>query len=156
MLLIDTREKPGAIKSIVARLDQQGVPYARQKLDVGDYLLTENPALVIDRKQNLGELLTNLCSPDKARFWREVRRARDTHVKLIVLVEHGPQVKRIEDVALWQSKYSRVSGRELMERIYACHTSYGVEFLFCRKQDTGRRIVQLLTDALPGGQAARP
>ena len=82
---------------------------------------------------------------DKSRFWREVRRAREQGIKLIVLCEHGGKIKTIKDIAGWSSPYSPVSGRALMDEIYKCHISYGVEFLFCSKKSTGKRIVELLT-----------
>lgn len=31
-----------------------------------------------------------------------------------------------------------------MERIYKVHIAYGVDFLFCDKRCTGRRIVEIL------------
>ena len=115
-------------------------------MDVADYQIEGYDELVIDRKQNLDELARNLTSrDDKSRFWREVRRARERGAKMIVLCEHGGSVKRIEDVKNWRSKYSSVSGRALMEKIYKVHISYGVEFLFCDKRSTGRRIYELLT-----------
>ena len=97
----------------------------------------ENPALVV-------ELCANLCSGDRGRFWREIRRAKAMGVKLIILCEHGGAVKTIRDVARWRSRYSPFGGRDLMERIYRVHISYGVEFLFCDKRRTGEQIVRLL------------
>lgn len=117
-----------------------------RKLDVGDYML-EGGKITIDRKENLDELAKNLTNArDHARFMKEVRRAREQGLKLIVLCEHGGQIKSIPDVAGWTSKYSPVSGRFLMERIYQVHISYGVEFLFCDKRTTARRILELLNE----------
>ena len=114
------------------------------KLDVGDYMLAEKPNVSVDRKKDLGELLTNLCSSDSSRFWREVRRAHERKIKLYILCEHGGAIKRIDDVKKWQSKYSKVSGKTLAERMYKVHIAYGVEFLFCDKRSTGRRIMEIL------------
>lgn len=114
------------------------------KLDVGDYML-EGGQITVDRKHSLDELARNLTNPkDHARFMKEVRRAKEQRLKLIVLCECGGKVKTIPDVASWQSKHSPVSGRYLMERIYQTHISYGVEFLFCDKRSTPRRILELL------------
>ena len=63
---------------------------------------------------------------------------------MIVLCEHGKGVKSIPDVVGWNSKYSPVNGRILQEKIYQCHISYGVEFLFCRKSETAAKIIELL------------
>lgn len=143
MIIFDTREKKN--DHVKNYFDKHGICYKVQKLDVGDYMI-EGGKVSIDRKQNLSELATNLMNrADKSRFWKEVRRAREQGIKLIVLCEHGGKVKTIKDVAGWSSPYSPVSGRALMEAIYKCHISYGVEFLFCSKRSTGKRIVELLT-----------
>ena len=144
MLLIDTREHPQAIAKIVAHMKSHHVPYTMCKLDVGDYMLSGVDGVSVDRKKDLNELLTNLCSMDASRFWREIRRAHERKIKLYVLCEHGGNVKSIEDVKHWKSKYSKVSGRTLAERIYKVHIAYGVEFLFCDKRSTGRRIMEIL------------
>ena len=152
-IYVDTREHPSAIRNILATFDRQGIAHELRKLDVGDYRLDTNPALAIDRKQSLGEVCTNLCSPgDKGRFWREVQRAREQRIKLIVLCEHGKGVRSIEDVAKWRNTYGLVSGRDLMEAIYKCHISYGVEFLFCDKCETGDRIIELLGAGSSGNE----
>lgn len=142
-VIVDTREKKNAhILKYFARHD---VEYIEKKMDIADYGIEGDLRIVIDRKQNLDELSRNLLNAkDKSRFWKEVRRAHAAKVKMIVLCEHGGQIKTIPDVASWHSKYSPVSGRSLMERIYDCHIAYGVDFLFCDKRSTGRRILELL------------
>lgn len=142
MIICDTREK--ANQNILAYFDKLGIEYKVKKLDTGDYMDSEKMDITIDRKRNLGELLTNLCSKDDNRFWREVRRSKEQKIKMIVLCEHGGKIKSIRDVASWKSKYSKVTGRQLMEEIYKVHIAYGVEFLFCDKRSTGRRILELL------------
>ena len=142
MYIFDSREKKN--DHVKAYFDKHGIAYRVQKLDVGDYMV-EGGKTSVDRKQNLSELATNLMNrADHARFWKEVRRAREQGIKLIVLCEHGGKVKTIKDVAAWSSPYSPVSGRALMEEIYKCHISYGVEFLFCSKRSTGRMIHDIL------------
>ena len=76
-----------------------------------------------------------------------MRRAKEKRIRMIVLCEHGGQIKDIKSVANWHSKYSPVSGRALMEEIYRVHIAYGVDFLFCDKRSTGRRIIELLGGA---------
>lgn len=142
MYIFDTREKKN--DHIKAYFDRHGIAYRVEKLDVGDYMISGGKVSV-DRKQNLSELATNLMNrADKSRFLREVRRAREHGIELIVLCEHGGKVKTIKDVAGWISPYSPVSGRALMDEIYKCHISYGVEFLFCSKRSTGRIIHDIL------------
>lgn len=146
MIICDTREK--ANYRILQYFKKHKIPYIERKLDTGDYMDSGRMDITIDRKQNLGELLRNMCSPDKSRFWREIRRSQKEGIKFIILCEHGGKYKCIQDVAAYRDKYSKVSGRELMERMYAAHIAYGVEFLFCDKRSTGKRIVELLRDGL--------
>ena len=93
MYIFDTRERKN--DHIKAYFDRNGIPYKVEKLDVGDYMV-EGGKVSVDRKQNLSELCTNLTSrDDHARFWREVRRAKECGIKLIVLCEHGGQIHGI-------------------------------------------------------------
>ncbi len=142
MIICDTREK--ANQRILRYLEAHRIPFVERKLDTGDYMESERMDITIDRKKDLGELLKNMCSSDKSRFWREIRRSRQEGIKFIILCEHGGPYKTIEDVAGYKDRYSKVSGRELMERMYAAHIAYGVEFLFCDKRSTGKRIVEIL------------
>lgn len=141
---IDSREKAKAIQNILKELDNQKVDYFSSKLYVGDYMSLDNPRLVIDRKQNLGEVCTNLCSKDNSRFWDELRRAHKAGIKLIFLVEHSNQIKSIPDVAKWSSKYSTITGRQLIDKMFQVAISYSVDWEFCDKLHTGRRIIELL------------
>lgn len=143
-IIEDTRNKEGKHDNVRIYCENHGIELIRQKLDVGDYQVPGG-RIAIDTKRNLSELATNLMNrADKSRFWKEVRRAYEQGLKLIVLCEHGGKVKTIKDVAGWNSPYSPVSGRALMEQIYRAHISYGVEFVFCSKRSTGKRIVELL------------
>lgn len=144
MFIFDSREKKN--DHIKRWFEKNGIEYTVHKLDVGDYALDTRPGLSIDRKANCDELAMNLMNKsDRARFWREVRRAREAGIRLFVLCEHGRGIEKIEDVKLWRSVYSRVTGRSLMEEIYRVHIAYGVEFLFTDKRHTAKRIYDLLT-----------
>ena len=143
-ILVDTREHPSAIKKILRTFERNGVAYEIKKLDVGDYCLDTDPSLVVDRKHNLQEVSQNLCSPDKGRFFRELKRAKDNGIHIVFLVEHGPNIKSIEQIQNFHNKYSRVSGRDLMEAVYRCHIAWGVDFVFCDKRSTGKKILELL------------
>lgn len=143
-IIIDSREKK--CDHIKAWFDKNGVEYEVKKLDVGDFMFPDNPKVSVDRKQNLSELSRNLTNKaDHSRFWKEVRRAREQGIKLYILCEHGGKIKSIQDVALWNDKYSGVNGRHLMDVIYKLHIGWGVEILFCDKRCTARRIVEILT-----------
>lgn len=149
-IIVDSREKWTQPNSADTRIrdyfDRHGIAYAVQKLDVGDYALNGTKT-VIDRKQSLEELSRNLLNrSDSSRFWREVRRAHEQGIKLIVLCEHGGKIKTIRDVAGWKSKYSPASGRRLLDEMVRLEMSYGVRWVFCGKRSTGKMIVQLLEE----------
>lgn len=141
--IFDTREKKN--DHIKAYFERHGLDYTVRKLDVGDYQIQGQQQIVVDRKQNLSELATNLMNRnDRSRFWREVRKAHEDGIHLIVLCEHGGQIHSINDVPKWKSQYSTVTGRRLQDEMIRLERAYGVRWVFCDKRSTGRRIVELL------------
>lgn len=103
---------PDAAKKKVTELSYQygmGLsPKPRLRKEVSTLLLSEMNVSV-DTKQDLEELSRNLMNrSDHSRFWKEVRKANENGIKLIILCEHGGQIKSIPDVAKWHSKYSPV------------------------------------------------
>ena len=152
MILVDTREKPRAIVRILAEFDRQGVEYVRRALSFADYADPDRlPGTVIDRKQNLLEVAYNVVQ-DRKRFVREIERCNRAGCRLVVLVEHGNSVKCLEDVIWWQNPRLResplaVSGERLFKIMKAMESYYGIEWQFCNKQSTGKRIIQILEGA---------
>lgn len=155
----DSREHMSEWKRISAQFDKLGVKYFRSKLFVGDYMNLDNPRVAVDRKQNLTELCSNVTQ-DHERFRREMIRAQENGIKLIFLVEHGDGIESLEDVIFWENprrnKKKKVDGKWVWyetkattgEVLYNILTTikrkYGVEFEFCKKEDTGKRILELL------------
>ena len=147
-IIVDTREKPRAIKQIITYFDNSGIEYIHKKLDVGDYMNPNNVNISVDRKQNLGEVANNLTS-DNSRFMREVRRADESGVKLIILVEHGEPIIQLTDVCRWRNPIrakhgAAIDGRDLMDRMHRVSLMYGVEWRFCAKDKTGEEIIKIL------------
>ena len=145
-VLIDTREHPQAITRIIAWLDRNGIEWEKKKLDIGDYMIEGRPDRVVDRKQSCGELASNLLSPDRRRFYNEVRKAHDDGVNLIILCEHGGDIKTFNDIPKWKNKYGFVTGKKLQDAVFALEMAYHVPVVFCDKRSTGRRIVEILTE----------
>ena len=148
-LLVDSREKWTQSNSSDVHIrnyfEKHSVEYEVKKLDCGDYMLEDNQLLSIDRKQSLEELARNLMNrKDSSRFWREVRRCHDQHIKLVILCECGGAVHSINDVPKWKSKYSPVTGRRLVDEMIRLEMSYGVRWVFCDKRSTGRLIMEIL------------
>ena len=145
---VDTREKARAIEGIIKEFDKQGVTHFSSKLYVGDYVNLENSFLVVDRKQNLLEVCSNVCQQHK-RFVNEIKRAKAAGIKIIFLVEHGKNIKSLEDVKEWVNPRLKesplaVSGERLYKILSTLERTYGVEFLFCDKRNTGKRIIEIL------------
>lgn len=141
-VIIDSREKK--CEHIKSWFDKNGIEYVVKKLDEGDYQTVDNPSVTVDRKKDLTEMYSCLVN-DKSRFMKEVRRCHDKRIKLYVLIEHGGQIRSIADVPNWNPKYGTLSSREIAERLYRLHISYGVEILFCDKRSTARNIIKILT-----------
>ena len=145
---VDTREKARAIEGIIKEFDKQGVTHFSSKLYVGDYVNLENSFLVVDRKQNLLEVCSNVCQQHK-RFVNEIKRAKAAGIKIIFLVEHGENIKSLEDVKNWVNPRLKesplaVSGERLYKILSTLERTYGVEFRFCDKRNTGKRIIEIL------------
>lgn len=151
MLLVDSREKPKAIKTILKEFEREGVPYSVTKLFIGDYQDYGNPFLIIDRKQSIQELAAN-CTRDHERFKRELERAKSVGTKLIILVEQNRykdrdkwiHVEDIPDLMLWESPHTTIRGEKVYRVLRAWMAKYDIEFVFCDKGQTGRRILEIL------------
>lgn len=153
VIQIDTREKPHAIEKILETFDKQNIKHISSKMYVGDYQDLSNGTLVIDRKQNLQELMNNVCR-DHIRFRNELIRAQEAGIKIIVLIEHGDGIKTLEDVKNWKNPYTKkygkgamakISGDRLYKTLCTMSKKYGVVFEFCDKSETGKRIIEILS-----------
>lgn len=150
VIQIDTREKPKAIERLEKQIKDKGYMTIRTKLYVGDYQLLSYPYLVIDRKQNLQELIGNVTH-DHQRFKAEINRANEIGIHVIVLIEHSQYIKSIDDLRFWKNPRLRTSprattGMQLAKILNAMQNIYDVEFQFCCKQQTGLKIVELLEE----------
>ena len=165
---IDSREKPNAIRLIQKEFDRQGVNYFRSKLYVGDYMSLDNPRLVIDRKQDIEEIHQNVCQGHE-RFRRELIRAMQAGIQIVFLIEHGEDLQQLDDLIFFylperqRWKWSTVTqngitrkarvpymqkaidGKILYKSFCTIQDRYGARFEFCTKEQTGRRIIEILS-----------
>lgn len=150
-LLIDSREKPRAIKSIVNYFDSIGLPHETSKLFIGDYQDFGNPHIIVDRKQNIAELAKN-CTSEHERFRRELQRAQKANSTLVILVEQNRYKDRnewihvadIEDLMLWSSPHTQVVGEKVYRVLRSWMATYPLRVEFCDKRNTGRRIYEII------------
>ena len=159
----DTREHKSEWDRIQKQFNDLGVKYFRSKLFCGDYQSLDNARLVIDRKKDLQELCGNVCQQHE-RFKAELIRAMQNGIKVIILCEHGPDIKSLEDVYFWQNPRKHrivwktvngqrvktvvsdkaVDGNQLYKSLCTIRDRYNVDFVFCTKEETGRKIVEIL------------
>lgn len=158
-ILIDSREKRHAIRKIMESFAKHGHKFATCRLFAGDYAQADNMKICVDRKQNLNELIGNVTR-EHERFRAEMIRAQEAGIKLIFLCEHGEGIKNLSDVAQWRNPrewerkridgvWKRVHvktmhGDVLCKILMTLERKYGVQFLFCDKDETGDRIIEIL------------
>lgn len=122
----------------------------------------------IDTKKDMQEIVGNVCGKQHARFRDECILSQNNGIKLYVLIENTDGVKCIEDVFRWRNprleRYNKIkymheygkwlsvnlpktpptSGQTLAKALLTMQKKYGVEFLFCRPEEAGERILELL------------
>ena len=150
-LIIDTREKPKAIKNILKTFDDFGIRYETSKLLFGDYMDFNRPEIVIDRKQNIAELAKNV-TVDIKRFTAELDRAKSAGSQLVILVEQNrykyngswKRVEDIRDLMLWSSPHTSIQGEKVFRALSSLVYRYNILVIFCDKRQTGRKILELI------------
>lgn len=162
---VDTREHAKEWERIQCQFDEAGIKYFRSKLYVGDYQSLDNPRLVIDRKKDLQELCGNVCQQHE-RFKAELIRAREHGIKIIILCEHGGEIRSMEDVYFWENprrhqirwktvdgkrvktvlSEKAVDGNQLYKSLRTIRDRYNVDFVFSQESETGRKIAEILSN----------
>lgn len=172
-LIEDTRNQPGKHKLKNQYFQSQGIKVIRSKLPCGDYALLTDMSIVIDSKKDMQEICSNICGPQHDRFRAECQLAQNNGIKLIILVENKNGIKSVEDVFKWHNerldiytnsneqigwyvngrpKYKKVqkypkatTGQTLAKAMLTMQTKYSCEFSFCRPQESGSKIIEILT-----------
>lgn len=157
VIQVDSREKRHIIQRILDGFDRRGVEHYTSKLYKGDYMSLDNPRLVVDRKQSLLEVAVNFTDGKRtskgygSRFEQEMADAKKMGIKIVFLVEHGGQIRSIEDVAKWVNPRLKespmaMSGERIYRKMLAFQNYYGVEWQFCSKAETADRIIEILQE----------
>lgn len=126
----------------------------------------DNPRLVIDRKQSLNEVYSNLIQSHE-RFKRECLRAIENGIELIILVEEE-KCACLADVAKWTNprrqrwymiekahqngkmlKYKNpkkppISSEQLAAVMHTFEEKYKIKFMFCPKSKCGETMIHIL------------
>ena len=162
----DSRQQRGKHDNINAWLILHDVEIRRTKLYVGDYTLPTKQDVCVDTKFGLAEVYGNIISQHD-RFVAECKAANSAGIKLIILVEESG-IESVEDVAAWNnprvvkwqklrdahrngkrmkeplSPYPPVSSERLCKAMQTIAERYHIEWRFCDKSETAKKICELL------------
>lgn len=96
--------------NVQAVIDEKGKKIAKK-----DFLGTVT--LAIDTKKNIEEIWGNVCNKSHERFKKELLKPLQNHAKLVILIEHGEDIKCLEDVFFFyqpeQVRYKWVTKKDL-------------------------------------------
>ena len=140
VLIEDTRQQKNKHLNVHRYCQEHNIKIVPMCLNVGDYMLT-NGNVAIDTKANIDELANDLFR-DKKAFNKKYKKCYKDNIKLIVLVEE--KIKTKKDLLAWKSQHSKINGRFLLEMINDLKISYGIDFYFCNKIETGEYLIRLL------------
>ena len=154
VLQVDTREQNGKNNHFLSYFVVKGVKTIRSKMVVGDYCNFHDPKICIDRKQHLLELIGDVTK-QHLRFRNELQLAKDLGIQLVVLVECC-NFNSINALNYWKPKTimygkrkgqleSQMKGETLAKILWTMHNKYGVVFMFCKREDSGRVAYEILT-----------
>ncbi len=128
--------------------ENHGITFFRSKCLVGDYVNLDNPLVVIERKKNVLEIANN-ATQGHDRFKRELERLTAINGKMYILIEED--IKSLENVKKWVSPtkkdgtpYTRLQGETLYKILCSWQRKHNIEFVFCHKNATAKKILELL------------
>ena len=147
VIQIDSRESNN--KKIKEYFDNIGQEYFVSKLPCGDYANPQNMKIVIELKHShndgLGELVTNLCrSVNHQRFVNEVNLSKKIGVEHFIILVASKDITSLDEVHLWKNKYGKVKPFVLEKIMKTLKEKYNVEFVFCKPDECGKKIIELL------------
>ena len=165
-IIEDTRQQTGRHELKHEYFERKDINVVRSKLPAGDYALLTDMSRVVDTKQDLQEVYSNLIQ-DHERFRREADFCKEHGIKLTILVEE-PGIYRLDDVRRWKNPRMRryekikemhshgkwkkipekkppVNGEQLWKIMYTFSERHGCRFRFCSPKSAGRTVMYLLT-----------
>ena len=167
VIIHDTRDQNGKHKNVERYLIEHGHEIVRSKMYVGDISKLTDQSVCIDLKgMGLQEVYSNLVQQHE-RFKAECIRAQNASIRLIILVEEdgitdldgvttwdNPRIRQYADLVMAHSRGKRlskklpsrppISSQRLCNMMRVMSARYGVEWQFCRKEDAGKRVVEIL------------
>ena len=194
MILIEDKGQKEALHTLKNHYwKSKGIEVRRYPLPVGDYIIINDKVqdvldrkahrgiepkkmdfigtydVCVDTKQDIQELVGDICGKQHDRFRDECLLAQNNGIKLYILVENmsidikpnvtSPYISNLEDLHKWinprlwirrngkQAYPNATRGQTLMKACITMEKKYGVKFEFCTPRDAGRRIVELLVES---------
>ncbi len=170
LILEDSRQQERKHEIKHSYFRSAGVHWNRTALYCGDYTLPTNQSVCIDTKKDIQELIGDICGKSHERFRNELIRAQESNIKLIILTEddgcycdrkktiYNKPVTCINDLFGWKNprlfiwqggkqKYPNATkGATLAKALLTMQEKYDCQFLFVKKENSGAKIVELLTE----------
>lgn len=153
-LIIECDTRQNKDKHITDYFDNLGIKHIRNKLYCGDYKRVDSTAVIIDTKKDLLEMSMNLCkTTNHERIKREIAKAKDIGNERFIFLICDKTITSINEVCTWQvpvrkstnCKLTQVKPETLQKIMKTMAIKYNIEFLFCRKEEMGAKIIELLT-----------
>lgn len=114
----------------IEKIEHIGLPY-------GDYtaIVHGRPVPIYYERKSFGDLWTTMASDNYERFKREMARAKEAKVKLILIIEGN-----YTDV--WNgNEYSKFDGESMLKKLATLYTRYDLEYVFTENRRVmARRI----------------
>ena len=148
VIIEDTRQQAGKHNLKHEYFASEGVEVFRNKLPFGDYTFWGS-MIAVDTKASVDEIAMNIGGKEHARFREECKLARRLGGQLIILVENELGYRCIDDVVAWVNpnvhKTARsIEGPRLATAMRTMSERYGVQFMFCAPEESGKQILELL------------
>lgn len=146
LIICDTRERGN--KKILEYFAKVNQDYIISKLDAGDYMIYKDYTTIIDKKDGLLELCSNLCrTSEHNRVVREVELAHSLGCKNFIFLVQG-NIKSESDIKNWSSPHTKVKGETLLKVLKTFAEHHNCKFIFVPKKDMGKKIIELLNSDL--------
>lgn len=148
----------GDVEDVLNRKKSRGIDVKKMDL-LGSYKVS------VDTKRDIQEAIGNICGPQHDRFRDEVILAQRNQIKLYILIENTDGVSTLDDLDTWENPRKKMKkwvsvadggrkrvpvsqnatkGVSLAKAMRTMQEKYGVTFLFCKPEEAGAKILELL------------
>lgn len=152
LILADTRQQKD--KHIANYFDKNDILWQRATLETGDYMaikiedgsLYKDFSTIIDTKKDVLEIAGNLCrTTEHERIKLEIMKAKLKNNENFIFLIADSKIENIDDLVGWSSPHTQVKGEVLAKIMKTMQERYGCKFVFCKKNQMGAKIIELLS-----------